>query len=813
MKHCLIIIFLCLINISLFSQRETNNWYFGDSAGVSFNSGYPIPLKDGKIKTWEGVASMSDTLGNLLFYTEGTTVWNAKHQIMSNGSDLKGHYSSTESAIIIPKPDDDNIYYIFTVDWQGKPNGLMYSELDMSLNSGLGDITSTKNIKLLSPVSEKVTAVKHRNNKDIWVITHKWKSDAFYSYLVTETGVNTTPVISIVGTRHNKVYEQNINTLGYLRASPNGKKLALALMVDQLFEIYDFDNSTGKISNPITISATGGSAYGIEFSPDCSKAYLVSGISLHQIDLNAGSNQNIKDSYTFIGISESSRQPFGAIQIASDGKIYMAHDRSNYLCVINKPNKKGSLCEFKIKGFYLGGRKSRLGLPNFIQTYFSPPSFTVNNNCVDAGTQFTISDLSGVESVLWNFGDNGQDNTSKDISPTYKYSKKGVYTVNLLIYNNGDKYYSKSKIQVNPLPEISLGNDTTICINDTLTLKAYGENITYKWFNSTELDTTYVSKTNDYWIDATSIYTGCVNRYSKKVTFAPLPQASLGNDTSICVTDSIELNVNREDLSFLWSNGNTADKYVVKNKGEYWLEYTDIIGCKNRDTIAISINQLPVFSIGVDTILCKNTNIVLKSNIAGEKYLWSDNSINSNYTINNAGTHWLELTDINGCKDIDTININNKEILPFSFGKDTCLCEETSLSLFAPQSDAEYSWNNSSTDFELIVRKKGTYWLETRNICGVESDTISVSYKYCGEVVIPNIFTPNNDGVNDIFSIKGIDTGKWELEIINRWGRKVYYSSEYKNDWSPTNIKSGIYYYILINYNNNLSYKGYFHIY
>jgi hypothetical protein len=153
MKNILII---CLLfsTVIAFSQKETNNWYFGENAGVSFSSGSPVALTNGALVTREGCAAISDKNGNLLFYTDGVTVYNKNHSIMQNGTDLKGHSSSTHSAIIVPNPSDTRVYYIFTVDAQGGANGLQYSVVNITLDGGLGGVTSKNNL-IVTPTTEK----------------------------------------------------------------------------------------------------------------------------------------------------------------------------------------------------------------------------------------------------------------------------------------------------------------------------------------------------------------------------------------------------------------------------------------------------------------------------------------------------------------------------------------------------------------------------------------------------------------------------------------------------------------------------------
>ena len=142
------------------SQQQAAIWYFGDRAGLDFTTGVPIVLNDGALDTLEGCATISDAMGNLLFYTDGSTIWGSNHIPMPNGAGLLGDSSSSQSAIIVPAPDNVDIYYVFTVTFQAYPEGANYSVVDMSLNGGLGDVV-TKNVALFAPAAEKLTAVQH----------------------------------------------------------------------------------------------------------------------------------------------------------------------------------------------------------------------------------------------------------------------------------------------------------------------------------------------------------------------------------------------------------------------------------------------------------------------------------------------------------------------------------------------------------------------------------------------------------------------------------------------------------------------------
>ena len=132
-----VFILLQFIPLLIFAQGQNNNWYFGLNAGITFNTNPPSALTNGQLNTFEGCAAISDNAGNLLFYTDGTTVYNKLHAIMTNGSALFGHLSSTQSAIIVPLPGSNTIYYIFTLDAFAGTHGVCYSIVDMTLILGL----------------------------------------------------------------------------------------------------------------------------------------------------------------------------------------------------------------------------------------------------------------------------------------------------------------------------------------------------------------------------------------------------------------------------------------------------------------------------------------------------------------------------------------------------------------------------------------------------------------------------------------------------------------------------------------------------
>lgn len=327
MKKIYIVLLSLLICSQIFGQNEASYWYFGQNAGLRFDagSGTVTAITDGQINTLEGCTSISDSDGNLVFYTDGRTVWNQNHQIMQNGdyfagSGLLGDPSSTSSGLIVPKPEDPTKYYIFTVDEphhnnaatypnqnndgsvpqddDGFNNGFNYSLVDMTLNTGLGDVDAIeKNIPLITydpndpeeikyKCSEKITAVRAEDCSSFWVITHF--TNTFYAFRVDVNGVDTTPIISTVGPN---IFVEGYrrNSLGYLKASPDASKILVAHFGEATITagdaggsvyLFDFDNETGIVSSPLELysAQNNDSPYGVEFSAENKKAYATIGV-------------------------------------------------------------------------------------------------------------------------------------------------------------------------------------------------------------------------------------------------------------------------------------------------------------------------------------------------------------------------------------------------------------------------------------------------------------------------------------------------------------------------------------------------------
>jgi len=396
----------------------------------------------------------------------------------------------------------------------------------MRLDGGLGGILPDKKcIPLYYPALGNQTAVKHSNQVDFWVITHKEGSNTFLTYKVTAQGVEG-PIISNAGS---VIPYNQVELYNYIKLSPDGKKIAVTYNgegTDYFCEVLDFDNNTGIISDANIVHIDVGSS-GIEFSPDNELLYVNSGF-LYQYDLTAGTPQQIVESE--MQISNEGCYFCGALQVGPDGKIYCITDDDQLsLGVIHNPNIQGLGCNFEPNSIYIGGENSRLGigLPQFIQSYLNDPEFTYTQHCSAQPTQFNIVNTSGIDSVFWRFKDFGNfpNDTSTLFNPSYTFSGPGTYYPELTVWSGFISKTVKDTVVIYETPTPDLGQDTSFCMGTPIShlLDASPGELYYWNGNLAPGDSTFmVSDTGTYWVRVKDH--GCYGNDTIHIGLYPTPQ-------------------------------------------------------------------------------------------------------------------------------------------------------------------------------------------------------------------------------------------------------------------------------------------------
>ncbi|MEX2589922.1 MAG: T9SS type A sorting domain-containing protein [Chitinophagales bacterium] len=431
-------IFSSLVSLLIFtpfflfaqSPKKANNWYFGQEAGLSFQNGLPVSVNNGAMNSFEGTAVVSDHQGELLFYSNGGPgspnnyfggVWNKAHQLMPNGdlSTAGGCNSSLQSSLIVNHPGAPGIHYLFTTDCMenNAQGGLRFSVIDMNLDGGMGDV-ATAGIAITDSVNESLTAIRHANGEDYWVVAHKLNTDTFHVYHLSArgiSGVTTSAIGPVAGP-----------DAGTLKASANGENLVYATS-DYTF-LFDFNSSNGEITNARDLGIAG---YTAEFSPNCRMLYVGNSLDkeIYQFNLifpNPAISANIIGTTAATGI--------GAMQLGPDGKIYVTRMMSSsYLSVINDPNRQGTDSDFQDLGLHLGTQQANVGLPNFPNDIVGECRNTINegDTPVFNGNRYvTITDtaLNSIN-LAWNPNVNNHNNFNVMYRKqgTAQWNQKQVY--------------------------------------------------------------------------------------------------------------------------------------------------------------------------------------------------------------------------------------------------------------------------------------------------------------------------------------------------------------------------------------------------
>jgi len=462
--------------------REGETWCFYSNIQLKFQGSNVSPSVLAPLLSFgKGCSSISDTNGNLLLFSDGMKLWDKNANLLSET--LDGDLGSTQSSLIVPNPGGKQQYYIFTTHLLYPPplntKGLNYSFIDLSKASG----TDTLPVKrLLNETPEKLTGVKHANNHDYWVVAHGWSNNTFYSYKVTNSGVDSAAVVSNAGLIHSGTIA-NRTSVGYMKLSPDGSRLALAVLGANMIECFDFDNSSGVVSNVRQIpSPDAGSPYGIEFSPDARYLYFTSvnpttnaTNNLYQVDLDAGSTPVLLNQIA---------HDLTALQLAVDGKIYVARYNKSFLGVIENPTRSGTACNFIEDGLSLNGSKSLLGLPNFIQSYFDIPPITYDTKCEGDDTYLYLTNTANIDSISWDFADvaSGSSNFENTLQPFHRFSTSGTYNVKATEWFNNQSFESAVSVVINKLPPKSFEDDSLYILPGSAILLNGGDFMkTYLW--------------------------------------------------------------------------------------------------------------------------------------------------------------------------------------------------------------------------------------------------------------------------------------------------------------------------------------------
>lgn len=728
MRKILLLLFSPLL---LLGQGEYNQWRFGYGSGLDFNSGFPIVVES-SIQSSESAASVSDCSGQLLFYTDGETVWSSNNSIMDGGFDLRGvggAYPSSQGAIIVKRPNSSSIYYIFTAS---DIYGLNYSVVNMATNGGQGKVIQ-KNIKLSGSLTQKLGVTYHQNQEDIWVVTHYENSNIYETFLVTQTGISPTSVKSAVGPTFTSSH-------GDIKFNQQGTKVGAVVQDQNLISLADFNNVTGQVSNSYGIIGQYNSPHGCDFSPSGSKFYVTAwGLNGGVIQFQVSSNNSSTLSLNAENISGNFK-PNGSLQLAPDGKIYIAHDPDfwsfgSYLGVINFPENTGAATGFNKNGIYLGSSGSSWELPNVTLTNNNIPEvkeIEAEEFCYNSETEFNLSNTTGLVDVLWDFDDvnSGVFNFSNETSPNHIFSSPGTYTVKVTVTNvcEIEEYTRVVVIDEGPVSEL----DSIKVCSFTESIVGFSPeiNVNYNWSPSVGLSSNTVSNpsfNSSNLLGDVFIYTltsisssGCSFEDTLKIQLYNKEKA--GDDQRLCPGFGLTLSIDSGVASVNWQGDNIDDPlsltpYVTPLvSSNYIVELLDTNGCVLTDTVFVDVDPEVLVDAGSDTSICFGDSIPVGNNISRDStiFLWElaalvlDSSVGETVSFPES-SQWLYLTATNDtCSSRDSVFIQVNLLPTVTINpQDTSICFDDTV-MFIADGALTYVWykNEDSiadgNDYELI---------------------------------------------------------------------------------------------------------------
>ncbi|MFY7964400.1 MAG: PKD domain-containing protein, partial [Chitinophagaceae bacterium] len=588
---------------------------------------------------------MSDDNGNLLFYTDGLTVWDKNNNMMFNGTGLRGGSSSSQSSIVVPAPGSLKKYYIFTsVQVEADPSNkreYCYNLVDMGLRGGLGEVVQ-KNVVFDTACSERLTAANHANGSDFWIITNSVRSNTFKVFALTASGLSTNPIIQNIG-------ETVLGGIGMCKVSPNGKWLIQTYTKTNLSsaQLFSFNAATGQITNPISLNTAFNCTYGCAFSPNSNRLYLSTGFNctgnpantIIQFTLSNSLPAILLNSLTPI-IVNTNALGSGDLSIGLDEKLYIARVGQR-LSRFENPNDTGTSLIFTDTAI-LFSNPSRvlLGLPNYYNNINLPPSTIkiIEQSCLTYKFSFPASaNFPFVGIYSWNFGDGSA--LSNDSTPTHSFTKGWVdsflVSLNFRSPDNTISINQEIWIKLPPKPSAQFTFQTNGCANDSV-----------RFTNTSTSNNGAITKS--FW--------------------------SFGDGT---FSNSFQPKKNYNDT------GTFAIKLVV----------TDTLGCTS-DTLAkpIILNKKVKANFTLLSPLCKgvsitiiDSSVAINTTINNWSYRWNNNF---GYNANNNGnfnfipttqelyTFKLVVNTVEGCVS-DTITksylVNNNPVANFSLPKSCVL--------------------------------------------------------------------------------------------------------------------------------------------
>ncbi|MFZ4376728.1 MAG: gliding motility-associated C-terminal domain-containing protein [Saprospiraceae bacterium] len=372
-----------------------------------------------------------------------------------------------------------------------------------------------------------------------------------------------------------------------------------------------------------------------------------------------------------------------------------------------------------------------------------------------------------------------------ELTPSIKVSKSGlnwVQATNQFGCLNIDTTF----VVLNQRPSVAAGPDLLLCAGEIGIIEVgFTPGSTLKWNNGESGAKISVLSNGIYVVEAK--LNGCLKTDSVTVTFIDVPNQFLGTDKEICEGDQVRLEPMIPSASYIWQDGSTNPYFLADKTGTYSAR-VGVGTCQRIDSVRIVVNDLPRFELGKDSTLCSGGSYLIGMSVpVGSTYRWNTGATTPSLSVTQTGTYIATAT-FKGCIWKDTIIVSVIPRIPVYLGLDTTICEGQRILLRANVAAEKYQWQDGSDGQQFLVDDEGLYFLRVTSGKCVFTDSVNISVRKCiyYEVYAPNAFSPNDDGVNDVFKLfvdPDVSILSFKLIIHDRWGNLIFQSTDPALGW------------------------------
>lgn len=682
----------------------------------------------------------SNCNGDLLFYVANGNLKNRFHNVIQNGDTVMKGYLAAEitpgnSNASIKVPQSDSLYYIFSSqNYPNTQNGfslstIEYAIVNMNANGGLGGVVSKYNL-LADSTSTGFTIIRHANKIWYWLLNFNIHNQTIQAYLITENGISW---------HHQQLLTLSLFVPGiwqgqnpHLIPSPRGDRLLFKPgIAANDFHLFDFNSRTGLLSNQLTLYASRFHSNArhlltAEFSPNSQKLYIYfqdnisSSTSISQIDLTDWQADSI---YNNIVIMGGGFPDYRMVYPALDGKLYVRVKSAQHyyhLARIDSPDFEYPANDVVDTILF----QYRFGASSLLHFRFSRfPG------------HYYLPDRYGISAENFCWGD------------TTRFDLNDYDNLGGISWDFGDP---------------SSGNNSS---NDTAPFHIF-------------------SGPGSYTVTAYATYCNRQDTLTKQITITGQPNHSGLKDTTLCTGETyLAEHAGISGMRYRWWDNDSIPQKSISQSGWYWLETSN--ACYSRvDSFYVNFEQPPQTGLPADTSLCAGDVLYLAPQPGNYRWHWNDGD-SLPKTITQAGQYILIAN--NSCGSFPfTVQVHERQPPQFSTPSDTTLCEGQVIRVeLDEQYQTNYQWQDGNIERIRLLSDSGFYSVTGSNPCGSSSGSFSIQTEDCAcNIYIPNAFTPNGDGLNDVFSLASrCEMQQFELSIYNRWGEKVFQSQQLNHYW------------------------------